>query len=148
MTQINASLDVETLDGPFVFLDDSQTPAPRFYHRPKKIIRADHPDDVEAAFAALKDAHEAGYYLAGYISYELGLTFEDRLAARKPLKDATHDHPLICFGVFDGFSPDAPAPLLYTHKPKGLSVQPAWSKADYLKRFAQVKDYLRRGALT
>ena len=142
MTHINAHLDVETLDGPFVFLDDSQTPAPRFYHSPRKVIRADHPDDVEAAFAQLKDAHEAGYYLAGYISYELGLSFEDKLAARL---DSEREHPLICFGVFDRFNRSAPPELLYTATPKGVDVTPAWSKADYLKRFAQVKDYLRRG---
>ena len=130
------------LGGPFIFLDDSQTPAPRFYTRPREIIRADHPQQVEAAFTQLKAAHAAGYYLAGYISYELGLTFEDKLADRLT-KESTH--PLICFGVFDAYSQNIPAQLLYTSKPKGLALKAEWTQADYLKRFARVKEYLKGG---
>ena len=46
--------DDTRLAGPFIFLDDSQTPAPRFYHSPIEIIRADTPQEIDAAFARLK----------------------------------------------------------------------------------------------
>ena len=134
--------DDTRLAGPFIFLDDSQTPAPRFYHNPIEIIRADTPQEIDAAFARLKRAHEAGHYLAGYISYELGLTFEDKLT---PLLPETYGHPLLCFGVFKDYSAHIPAPLLYTSEPKGVSLRPEWNEADYLKRFKQVQAYLRAG---
>jgi len=126
----------------FVFLDDSQTPAPRFYHNPLEIIRADRPEQVDPAFARLKRAHETGHYLVGYISYELGLTLEDRLASLVPQND---DQPLLCFGVFKDYSQDIPASLLYTAEPKGIELRPDWNQADYLERFKQVQAYLRAG---
>lgn len=126
----------------FVFLDDSVTPAPRFYKAPRQIIRADRPEQVEAAFAALAAAHKAGAYLAGYISYDLGLWLEPKLVGLLP---KTRAHPLICFGVFDGYSAQAPATLLYTSKAPDLALRPQWSEADYLQRFHQVQAYLRSG---
>ena len=128
--------------GPFVFLDDTQTPAPRFYTRPIEIIRADHPDDVEIAFEQLKQAHEKGFYLAGFTSYELGYWLEGKLTHRLPEITST---PLLCFGVFENYSSDVPAELLYTAHPQNLTLTPAWSEADYLKRFNRVKTYLKAG---
>lgn len=134
--------DDKALDGPFVFLDDAQTPAPRFYHHPISIIRADTADEVEDAFARLSQAHGEGYYLAGYISYELGLTFEPRLSSRLPRARA---HPLLCFGVFKNHTAHVPAKLLYNSQPRGLKLTADWSEADYLKRFKTVQAYLRAG---
>ena len=130
------------LMGPFVFLDDMQTPAPRFYSRPVEIIKADHPDEIDAAFARLKHAHENGFYLAGFTSYELGYWLEDKLAHRLP---ETMAHPLLCFGVFKDYSKDAPADLLYTANPAGLKLEPEWSHAEYLERFNRVQAYLKAG---
>jgi len=130
------------LSGPFVFLDDEQTPASRFYSAPIEIIQAHDPEELEAAFDRLRMAHSDGYYLAGYVSYELGLIFESKLASRLP---QSREHPLLCFGVFKNYSKDIPSPLLYTAEPKGLTLTPDWSEADYLSRFKAVQAYLRAG---
>ena len=134
--------DTPALNGPFVFLDDSVTPAPRFYHSPQQIIRADHPDEIEAVFAHLTQAHKNGAYLAGYVSYDLGLWLEPKTAHLLP---KSRSHPLICFGVFNGYEDSPPAELLYTAAPPDLRLTPMWSQADYLARFKRVQDYLRAG---
>ena len=130
------------LKGAFVFLDDVQTPAPRFYAEPVEIIKADHPDELDAAFARLKQAHENGFYLAGFTSYELGYWLEDKLANRLP---ASTPHPLLCFGVFKDYSQDVPAELLYTAHPQGLELEPDWNHAEYVERFDRVQAYLKAG---
>jgi len=142
MNPASAYQDKIALKDAFVFLDDSVTPAPRFYKTPLQIIRADTPKQVEAAFTALAAAHKAGHHLAGYISYDLGLWLEPKLAHHLP---KNRSHPLICFGVFDGYDSHAPAELLYTSKASNITLRPKWSEADYLKRFDQVQAYLRSG---
>lgn len=142
MTPFVPHQDPMPLEAGFVFLDDSVTPAPRFYAKPQKIIRADHPQDVEYAFAALSAAHKAGSHLAGYISYDLGFLLEPKLATLLPKIRA---HPLLCFGVFDGYSDQAPPEILYTSAAPDLDLKPLWNESDYLKRFETVQDYLRAG---
>ncbi len=129
-------------DAAFVFLDDSVTPAPRFYDAPQEIIRADDPSELAAAFAALRQAHEAGLYLAGYVSYDLGLWLEPKLAAHLPQNRA---QPLLCFGAFRHYSEDIAPELLYTSTAPQIKLKPEWSEADYLQRFEAVQAYLRAG---
>jgi len=142
MNSASAYQDKIALQDAIVFLDDSITPAPRFYKTPLQIIRADRPEQIEAAFTALAAAHKAGHYLAGYMSYDLGLWLEPKLTHRLP---ENRSHPLICFGVFDGYDNHAPAELLYTSKAPEIALHPKWSEADYLERFDQVQAYLRSG---
>ena len=130
------------LDGPFVFLDDTQTPAPRFYENPLEIIQANEPHEIDAAFARLKTAHEQGFYLAGFTSYELSYWLEDKLKHRLP---TTRSHPLLCFGVFQDYSEDIPVELLYSAAPQSLTLEPTWDEAIYLNKFKRVQDYLKAG---
>ncbi|MEP6343092.1 MAG: aminodeoxychorismate synthase component I [Maricaulaceae bacterium] len=130
------------LDGPFVFLDDTQTPAPRFYTNPVEIIQANEPHEIDAAFTRLKTAHEQGFYLAGFTSYELGYWLEGKLKHRLP---TTRSQPLLCFGVFQDYSEDIPVELLYTASPQSLTLEPTWTEANYLNKFNCVQDYLKAG---
>jgi len=61
------------------------------------VIRADRPDQVPAALAALETARATGKWLAGYASYELGYALEPALAGLMP---EARRLPLLCFGVF------------------------------------------------
>nr|WP_254604192.1 aminodeoxychorismate synthase component I [Leisingera sp. ANG59] len=63
-----------------------------------RMIRADGPEEVSAALAALDAARDAGHWLAGYASYELGYALEPKLAGRMPTDRRL---PLICFGVYE-----------------------------------------------
>ncbi|UWQ78097.1 aminodeoxychorismate synthase component I [Leisingera sp. S132] len=67
------------------------------FDQPLRMIRADGPEEVPAALAALDAARGAGLWLAGYASYELGYALEPKLAGLMPEERRL---PLICFGVY------------------------------------------------
>ncbi|MEM9584427.1 MAG: aminodeoxychorismate synthase component I [Pseudomonadota bacterium] len=103
------------------------------------LIRADAPDQVDAAFAAMQAARDAGKWLAGYASYELGYVFSHKLRDLMPV-DRTA--PLLMFGVFDG-----PEPHDFTNeKSGGLSpLLPQWDQQRYADAFDVVHDYIAAG---
>ncbi|MEJ1999912.1 MAG: aminodeoxychorismate synthase component I [Maritimibacter sp.] len=121
--------------------DPSADAAGKLFSDPLEIIRADTPDEVEAAFAAIIRAQEAGHWLAGYLSYELGYCLSRKLA---PLMPEARELPLILLGVFAACEEAAPAPapqdapaLRFADAPPGFdSYQPA---------FQRVHDYLASG---
>lgn len=65
---------------------------------PLRLIRADCADQVPQALAALAAAQQAGHWLAGYATYELGYALEPCLAERMPKERRL---PLLCFGVYE-----------------------------------------------
>ena len=141
------------LEQPFIYLDDNlntykarnkSANSGRFYHKPHAIIRADKTSHIEAAFQALRDYHKAGYYLAGYVSYELGVWLEPALRRLMPPR-TEHMRPLIHFGVFETLSQDMPADLLYSADHPQLYFTPSWSEQDYLERYNKIQSYLRAG---
>ncbi|WP_264210440.1 aminodeoxychorismate synthase component I [Leisingera thetidis] len=67
------------------------------FSQPLRVIRADGPEGVPAALAALDQARADGHWLAGYATYELGYALEVKLAGRMPRDRRL---PLICFGVY------------------------------------------------
>src|SRR5581483_3322232 len=75
-----------------VILDDSQLA----FSQPLALIRAERPDEVPVALAALEAARAAGHWLAGWFGYELGYALEARLMPLAPAKA-----PLLSFGVFE-----------------------------------------------
>lgn len=101
------------------------------FSHPKRVIRADVPEDVPTALAAMEAAKDAGEWLAGYASYELGYVFEPKLAERLPQDRRL---PLLCFGVYDSPSSSA-LPI-----PSGeLGVlAPRWDEATYSDAFGTV----------
>jgi len=127
---------------PYILLDDQITHDVRYYTKPVDIIEANSADEVAAALAKLKDYHAKGYYLAGYLSYNLGFALEPKLSRLMP---ESRDGPLLQFGVFKSVSNDAPITCLYTAKPPEITLTPKWSEADYTKRFNRVMDYIKAG---
>ncbi|MCF6215167.1 MAG: aminodeoxychorismate synthase component I [Emcibacter sp.] len=89
-----------------VFLDNNRPPAKGrridqatayLFQNPLDLITANSPGDMGAAFEKIQDYLDAGYYIAGWISYEAGLIFEPKLA---PLYRSPQDAPLLSFGVY------------------------------------------------
>ncbi|WP_291730761.1 aminodeoxychorismate synthase component I [Leisingera sp. F5] len=68
------------------------------FDQPLRMIRADGPEEVPAALAALDAARDEGHWLAGYASYELGYALEEKLAGGMPKERRL---PLMCFGVYE-----------------------------------------------
>lgn len=127
---------------PYILLDDQLTHQQRFYTNPIEIITAQTPKDVSGAFERLSAYNQKGYYLAGYLSYEMGLLFEPKLRGLLPKNRPT---PLLHFGVFDSVGPKAPTEFLYSADTPPLNLTPAWTRAQYRERFEKVLAYIRAG---
>ncbi|AXT34772.1 aminodeoxychorismate synthase component I [Phaeobacter sp. LSS9] len=114
------------------------------FDTPLRIIRADGPDDVPAALAALDTARDAGHWLAGYASYELGYALEPKLASRMPRERRL---PLICFGVYD--EPSGETDRALPDLPPGDAglegITPRWTYDRYAQAFAEVNRNIGKG---
>ena len=119
--------------------DQAPIPKKNWFCDPQAVIRAQTPDDIEPAFAALAAAREAGLWVAGFCSYELGYALEPKLA---PLMPQDRSVPLLQFGVYERpmHMPD-PAPQSYSLG----AFTPHWSQADYANAFHKVKDFIAAG---
>ncbi|CCV16072.1 aminodeoxychorismate synthase component I [Mesorhizobium sp. STM 4661] len=110
---------------------------------PADIIVAHEAQDFLPALEAAQAAHNAGKWLAGYLSYEAGYLLEPKLV---PLLPGGRRAPLVCFGVFD-----APVERAVGRDHAAATNGPifdakaAWSSQDYAKRFARLHDHIRKG---
>lgn len=109
------------------------------FARALRLITAYDPEDVPAALDALDAARADGYWLAGYASYELGYTFEPRLADLMP---ETRRLPLLQFGVYDWPS-IADSLVAEPYNVSGFN--PHWSEDRYTEAFNVVHDYICAG---
>lgn len=128
-----------------VFRDDTSGHCTVFAE-PLEIVVAHQPDDLRPALARLEAAHRSGKWLAGYLSYEAGYLFEDKL---KPLLPAGRSTPLLNFGVFDAPAgnehPQAKAPSPSTNEPPISRAMAAWDLPAYRQRFDRLHQHLRQG---
>lgn len=112
------------------------------------MIRADSAKEIAPALDAMQAAADAGRYLAGFLSYELGYALEDRLAALMPEE---RNVPLLWFGVFDDATRLTGGEItdFLTSASSGTYdiSAPALTlnEADYAKRFERVKRYISAG---
>ena len=127
---------------PYILLDDQISHELRYYVAPIDIVQATREDEVADALKKLKNYHAKGYYLAGYLAYDLGFALEPKLKALMP-KD--RDGLLLQFGVFETVSDHAPPSCLYTSTLPNITLTPLWTEAEYTKRFNRVMDYIRAG---
>ena len=102
--------------------------------------------DFFPALARMEAARRNGKYLAGYMSYEAGYLFEEKLG---PLANGLSETPLLCFGIFGSPSVsdkrlDAPASLM---APDDFLFDPipAWNFEQYGERFSRLHQHLRQG---
>lgn len=142
------------LPGPseiFCLFDDARARAApaRLYRDPIDLIVASRMADVQPALDRIADAREAGFHVAGYLSYEAGLALEDRLAPIAARRDPAGDRPLLWFGLFEGVRLIAPGALTdMLPDPAAARVgapDPLIDAAAYQAAFAQVQDYIRAG---
>ena len=110
------------------------------FSQPIDIIRANTPDEVEAAFAAMQLAQADSKWLAGYVSYEFGYLTSHKLEKLMP---ENRELPLIHFGVFD--APQLP-PNETTQAPAELDeLKPQWNAQQYGRAFDVVHEYIGAG---
>jgi para-aminobenzoate synthetase/4-amino-4-deoxychorismate lyase len=76
--------------------------------RPAEVISTCSINKVEDCLTRLNKALDQGYYAAGFLAYEAGEAFEERLRSRRG-----SDFPLLWFGVYR-------EPLIYNHRKAGF----------------------------
>jgi para-aminobenzoate synthetase/4-amino-4-deoxychorismate lyase len=83
-----------------VLLHDTLDPGGQnlLFTGPREILVAHNAAEATAALSRLGTAAERGLWAAGYLAYELGFVFEERLLSRLPAPGAT---PLLWLGLYD-----------------------------------------------
>jgi len=113
---------------------------PLLFQKPKFIISCTDPALFNTCFKDIENALGQGYYLAGFLSYEAGYYFEEKLRESK-----IYDFPLIYLGVYE-------APLRYNISPgtkpfqgilKDLSLNVTRDK--YFLNIQTIRDYIAQG---
>ena len=120
-------------------LDHGPDGAPCVFARPARYIVAHHADEVPDALAAMDAARDAGQWLAGFASYELGYALEPRLA---PMVPDSQRLPLLQFGVYD--APIPAGPLAAGPAQLG-ELRPDWDAARYGRAFRTVHGLIGAG---
>jgi len=93
------------VQAPFVLLENSldQSEGGHLFQDPHEIITAHSLDEIAPAFDQISNALTEGHFVAGYMTYELGLAFEEKLQQQliKKCDVLTEEtQPLLWFGVF------------------------------------------------
>ncbi|MCK0069116.1 aminodeoxychorismate synthase component I [Kordiimonas laminariae] len=147
------NIDLHTT--PFVLLDDSQVSHVAgnsyLFHNPEYIIQAKSFEDIPRALTAIDEAVEAGFYTAGWISYEVGYYFEKRL---HHLLSRSAEEPLIWMMVTthrEALTPNQVETLLHTSRrgnKKTFSTKfkkPDLAEAEYNKAIANIHEFIEAG---
>ena len=128
----------------WILFDDARRggASPRLYREPVVIIVATELDQVVPALERVRSGLREGRHAAGYLAYEAGYAFDPKL------RDATRPcyGPLLCFGLFDGYStPDLDSLL---PSPEGAFVgrpRPRITASQYRAAADRVREHLFEG---
>ncbi|MBW8322792.1 MAG: aminodeoxychorismate synthase component I [Arenimonas sp.] len=112
---------------------------------PREIVVARTAGEVLPAFERLEAARRSGRWLAGFVSYEAGYAFEEKLA---PLIPDGRETPLIAMGIFDGpagAGHPLAAPVETDDEAFITEPRAGWDFDTYRQRFERLHDHLRKG---
>ncbi|WP_313601515.1 aminodeoxychorismate synthase component I [Rhizobium sp.] len=131
---------------PYILFRDDLAERQLLFAAPTEMVIARSVDEVIPASRRLEECRASGKWLAGYLAYEAGYAFEEKLRALVP---AGRETPLVCMGVFDRPVEDGDARL---EPPTGLTPgaalsgpHAAWNEEAYAARFSVLHDHLRKG---
>ncbi|MDF0698391.1 aminodeoxychorismate synthase component I [Rhizobium sp. MC63] len=134
------------MSDPYILFRDDTTEQVMLFADPAEIIVANTPAEFFSGLARMEVAKAEGKWLAGYMAYEAGYLFEEKLAS---FVGENRKMPLLCFGVFDAPQPDThpltqPKQRLeneeFLTEPKA-----AWDFPIYKERFDRLHEHLRLG---
>lgn len=131
-----------------VLLHDNLNPDGQnlLFQNPREVLVAHTAAEARQALERIAGAGQRGLWAAGYLAYELGLVFEERLAGLLPERSNT---PLIWFGLYQApqrlTGPEVSA--LFADAPEGRAtgLTPSWTLEQYLPAFERVKALIAAG---
>ncbi len=129
----------------YVLLRDDREDRTVVFADPVAVVTVHERAGFEPAFAALQAAHEKGHWIAGFMSYEAGHLFEEKLAS---LAVENRPTPLMSFGIFEKPADDHPLakPRQRTENEPFLTEPKAdWNFETYRGRFDRLHQHLRQG---
>lgn len=114
---------------------------PRLFSNPEKIIVCRDPVEIPKTFEKMENALSAGFSLAGFLSYESGYSFEEKLL---PLCPDDRALPLIQMGCFTSFDvpKSSPEPKTRGHL---FGYHENESYPSYAKHIGIIRDHIRDG---
>ncbi len=127
------------MSAPFIRFDNGPSGAPEEFSAASAVLCARTPEEVPEVLRQMQEARQAGAWLAGYASYELGYALEPKLA---PLMPKNRRVPLMQFGVFERpvVAADLPAPEVSLNEFKA-----GWTFDEYADAFRTVAKCIRDG---
>ncbi|MGO7532105.1 aminodeoxychorismate synthase component I [Rhizobium leguminosarum] len=131
---------------PTILFRDDVTGQVMLFAEPAEIIVARTAAEFFAGLARMEQAKAEGKWLAGYLAYEAGYLFEEKLA---PLAGEHRETPLLCFGVFDAPQADTHPLAQPKQRPENeeflTAPKAAWNFPIYKERFERLHQHLRLG---
>ena len=130
---------------PFALFRDDPAGRSMVFDQPREIVTARTAAEVQPALARLEEARKSGKWLAGYISYEAGYVFEDKLS---PLITENRETPLLAMGIFDApAGHEHPLAAPYPANDSNFLTEPraGWDFETYRERFDRLHQHLRNG---
>jgi len=131
-----------------VLLHDTLAPQGEnlLFTAPRDILVAHDATGVHAALQRLEEAREAGLHAAGFLAYELGFVFEERLAHLLPPPGET---PLLWLGLYDAperlTGAEVDARLAGSSSGAARDIAPRMDEAAYGRAFDRIKALIAAG---
>ena len=122
-----------------VVFETGPTGSAALFSQPVNMILARQPSEVDAAFDRMDAALNKGYWIAGYLTYELGYAIEPKLLRSMPMD---RRQPLLSLGVYEC---PKEKPTFEDSEVWFGNFTPEWSAADYHQAFEQVHRYISAG---
>jgi len=113
---------------------------PIFFKNPQDIISCFNPQDMPAAFRKIEEALKNGYFIAGFLSYEAGYAFEQKLCPQK-----VFDFPLLYFGAYKAPEFDYAYPQTFSLEPPVTGLDCSVSKEEYDANIRYIRQCIRLG---
>ena len=129
----------------FVLLRDDREDRTVVFADPLAVVTVRDRAGFEPALAALQAAQAKGHWIAGFMSYEAGHLFEEKLA---PFAEENRPTPLMSFGIFEKPAEDHPLAKprqRIENEPFLAEPKAHWDFATYRSRFDRLHQHLREG---
>lgn len=130
---------------PFVLLQDDVIGVRRLFSKPREILAATTPAQLDLAFARAEAARRDGKWIAGFLSYEAGYLLENKL---EPLLPENRGLPLLLMGIFDEADVASHRPRMRAEPPPLAplsNARAAWTRQVYTDRFAKLRRHIALG---
>ncbi|WEX89209.1 aminodeoxychorismate synthase component I [Sinorhizobium garamanticum] len=132
-------------NAPYVLFRDDSENRTTVFAEPSRVITARTRSEFRRGLGEIEGAHRAGKWLAGYMAYEAGHLFEEKL---EPFAEENRETPLMSFGVFD--APAEGHPLgepqrRMENEPLLSEPRAGWDFPAYRARFERLHQHLRQG---